>query len=99
VNIYAPNVIRPDDPDGDNSTFLLFARDESVAIIRNLQIFDRWGSLLFANKDLKPNDPAAGWDGMDRGEPVNPGVFVWWAEVELIDGRKVQLHGDVTVLR
>lgn len=99
VKIYAPNIIRPDNPDRDNGVFLLFARDESIALIKKLQIFDRWGSMLFANKDFRPNDPAAGWDGTDRGEPVNPGVFVWWAEVELIDGRSIEIHGDVTVLR
>ena len=99
VAIYAPNVIRPDDPDGDNSNFLLFARDESVAVIKKLQIFDRWGSLIFSNQNCRPNDPTAGWDGSERGEPVNPGVFVWWAEVVLVDGREVLVKGDVTVVR
>jgi hypothetical protein len=99
VDIYAPNVIKPDDPDGDNARFTLFARDESIAIIRNLQVFDRWGSMVFSNQNIRPNDPQAGWDGTDRGEPVNPAVFIWWAKVELIDGREVLIKGDVTVLR
>lgn len=99
VDIYAPNIIWPEDPDGNNALFTLFARDESVAMIRTLQIFDRWGSMIFSNQDFRPNDPQAGWDGKDRGEPVNPAVFVWWAKVELIDGREVLIKGDVTVLR
>ncbi len=99
VDIYAPNVIWPDDPDSDNATFLIFARDESVALIKQLQIFDRWGSLIFANKDFRPNDPSSGWSGDVRGKPVNPAVFVWWAEVELVDGRSLLVKGDVTVLR
>ncbi|MBC7775632.1 MAG: hypothetical protein H7246_09350, partial [Phycisphaerae bacterium] len=99
VAIYAPNVIRPDDPDGDNSSFLLFARDESIALIKKLQIFDRWGSLIFVNEDFRPNDPSAGWTGEYRGVPVNPAVFVWWAEVELVDGRVELVKGDVTVVR
>ncbi len=99
VDIYAPNIIRPDDPDGNNATFLLFARDESVALIKKLQIFDRWGSMIFANQDFRPNDESAGWHGDYRGEPVNPAVFVWWAEVELVDGRELLVKGDVTVFR
>jgi hypothetical protein len=99
ADIYVPNIIWPDDPDSDNATFLIFARDKSIAIIKKLQVFDRWGSLLFTNQDFRPNDPASGWDGRSRGELVDPGVFVWWTEVELVDGRTLELHGDVTVVR
>ena len=99
VNIYVPNVIWPEDHDGNNSTFQVFARDESVASIRTLQIFDRWGTMMFENKNFAPNDLSNGWDGQYRGQYVDPAVFVWWAEVELVDGRKLLLKGDVTVVR
>ncbi len=99
VDIYAPNIIWPNDPDGDNGTFQLFARDESVAAIHKLQIFDRWGTLVFENKEFSPNDLSNGWDGMYRGQFVDPAVFVWWAEVELVDGRQLLMKGDVTVMR
>jgi hypothetical protein len=99
VEIYAPNIIRPDDPDGNNAWFTLFGREESVARIRNVQIFDRWGSMVFSSQNMHLNHLESGWNGIARGEPVNPGVFVWWAEVELIDGREELLKGDVTVLR
>lgn len=55
--------------------------------------------LIFVNQDFRPNDTSAGWSGDYRGDPVNPGVFVWWAEVELVDGRLVLVKGDVTVVR
>jgi hypothetical protein len=99
VDIYVPNVIWPEDPDGDNSTFMIFARDASIALIKKLQIFDRWGSLMFEHKDFRPNDESSGWKGDYRGVPVNPAVFVWWMEVELVDGRSLLLKGDVTVVR
>jgi hypothetical protein len=99
VDIYVPNVIWPEEPDGKNNVFNIFARDESVAKIRKLQIFDRWGTLMFENKDFSPNDPSNGWDGAYRGQIVDPAVFVWWAEVELVDGRVLLLKGDVTVVR
>lgn len=103
IDIYAPNVIWPEDPDGNNSVFNIFARDKTVSRIRTLQIFDRWGSLMFENKDFQPStnstDPSNGWDGQFRGKAVTPGVFVWWAEVEIVDGRVVLLKGDVTVVR
>ncbi|MFN0213616.1 MAG: hypothetical protein ACKVT2_05120, partial [Saprospiraceae bacterium] len=99
IDIYAPNVIWPEDPDSDNSRFTLFTRPGSVNQILSLQVYDRWGEQMFVNRNFKPDDRNLGWAGDFKGEPMNPGVFVWWAEVELIDGQVVLMKGDVTVVR
>jgi hypothetical protein len=99
IDIYAPNVIWPDDPDSDNNAFTLFTRQGSVNQILSLQVYDRWGEQLFVNRNFLPDDASLGWPGDFKGEPVNPGVFVWWAEVELIDGQKILMKGDVTVVK
>jgi len=99
VDIYVPNVIWPEDPDSDNSAFTLFTRPGSVRQILSLQVYDRWGEQLWVNQNFLPDDRSLGWVGDFKGEPVNPGVFVWWAEVELIDGNVVLMKGDVTVVR
>jgi len=44
-----------------------------------------------------PNDPTFGWDGMMKGQKVNPAVFVYVAEIEFVDGQKIVYKGDVTV--
>jgi hypothetical protein len=96
-NIWAPNVISPD---ADfNSTFLLFARDKTVRNIRSLQIYDRWGNQVFFTENILPNIEKLGWDGRFRDVPMNPAVFVWWAEVELESGQLLLLKGDVTIVR
>ena len=61
--------------------------------------YDRWGERLFATTDLSPNQPASGWDGKFRSKPVLPGVFVWVADLELVDGEPLKLRGDVAVVR
>ena len=99
IDIYAPNVIWTDDQDSGNNAFTLFTRPGSVNQILSLQIYDRWGEQLFVNKNFLPDDTSLGWPGDYKGVFVNPGVFVWWAEVELIDGQKLLLKGDVTVVR
>lgn len=99
IDIYAPNVIWPDAKDSKNGAFTLYTRPGSVLQIVSLQVYDRWGEMLFVNKNFSPDKAELGWPGDFKGEPVNPGVFVWWAEVELIDGQKVLLKGDVTVVR
>jgi len=95
-NIYVPNVILPGSE--SNTWFTVFAGD-GVPEVRLLRVYDRWGDQVFERFNFLPNAPTQGWDGVCRGQAVNPGVFVWYAEVLLFDGRVVFLKGDVTVVR
>ncbi len=97
LHIYAPNVINLFDD--NNNTFTIFSSDAAVLEIRLLQVFDRWGAMVFQNTHFQPNDPSAGWKGDHRSEQVDPAVFVWQAEVLLVDGNVQLLTGDVTVVR
>lgn len=98
-NIWAPNAISPNREDGFNDVFLIFAGKNAVRQINTLQIFDRWGNLVFQKQNIQPNDEKQGWDGYFRGKPMNPAVFVWWAEVELADGQNLLLEGDLTIVK
>ena len=95
--VYVPNAFSPNG-DSNNDLFLLYA-GQSIASIRSLNIFDRWGNLVFAASDFQPNDPAFGWDGTFRGRQMNPAVFVWVAEIEFLDGEVESFKGDVTLVR
>ncbi|MCC6410420.1 MAG: gliding motility-associated C-terminal domain-containing protein, partial [Saprospiraceae bacterium] len=97
-NIWAPNVISSGNQDGLNDNFLIFAAPGVVKEIKSLQVYDRWGNQLFLNENFQPNEERLGWNGSFRGENMNPGVYVWWAEVELISGEKIILKGDVTIV-
>lgn len=59
-----------------------------------VQIFDRWGELIFESKDLKQ-----GWDGYYRGKLCPSDVYVWKARIELNNGQILNKAGDVTLLR
>lgn len=95
--IYVPNVFTPND-DGENDYFTIYS-DASVKEIRYLHVYSRWGEHLFQAFHFPTNLESSGWHGDFRGDPMNPGVFVWTAEVEFIDGQVVFLKGDVTLLR
>jgi hypothetical protein len=96
--IYFPNAFNPNSSIGDNLVFTGFG-DEDVAIIRSLKIFDRWGGQVFDGINLLPNDTSVGWDGTARGKAVNQGVYLYFADVEFIDGEKKKLKGDVMLVR
>ena len=90
--------ISPGNQDGWNDRFLLFATPGSVREVRTLKVYDRWGALLFSGDHLQPNQERSGWDGTHRGKPLSTGVYVWWAEVELVNGERVVMEGDVTIV-
>ena len=95
---YAPNVIRPASTDL-NGWFTLFANQNQITEIQLLEIYDRWGNLVFARKNFPPNAPESGWDGTQNGKMLDPAVFVWQAVLLLKNGSTEQVAGDVTVLR
>lgn len=95
--VYVPNIIKPESIEL-NDFFTVYAGAE-VTQIKSMRIYDRWGELLFENKNFAPNDPQFGWNGNTRGDKVNPGVFIYVVEVEYFDGSSEIISGDVTVFR
>jgi gliding motility-associated-like protein len=98
VDVYIPNIFSPDD-DGENDNFTVFADQVGVTKINYLQVYSRWGELLWERRDFQPNDMSLGWDGTYRGQEMNPAVFVYQAMIEFVDGRKELFKGDVTLER
>ena len=42
---------------------------------------------------------APAWDGFTAARPAAQGLYLWQAEVELLDGRRQRLRGEVSLLR
>lgn len=96
--VYVPSAFSPNS-DGINDEFVIYANAGVVANIPLFQIYDRWGELVFEKRDILPNDPAFGWNGVFRGKEMDPAVFVWYAQIDFIDDTSIQLKGDVTLVR
>ena len=96
-DIFIPNTFSPNG-DGRNDGLTAFTGADAV-LIRSFRIFDRWGGAVFEQSGFPPNDPSKGWDGTHRGEPLNAGVFVCFAEVEFLDGTARLFRGEVLLMR
>lgn len=97
--IYVPNAFSPNG-DGTNDVIMIFSNHPNVQEVKSFQIYDRWGQQVFYAGDFFPNDELYGWNGINQNsQPHNSAVFVWWAEIKLIDGRIVTYKGDVTLIR
>ena len=93
--VYIPNAFNPDGHP-ENRVFMIYA-GKGVVKVNQFQVFGRWGEKIFQANDFQPNDASFGWDGTFKGEKLNPGVFVYFAEIEFSDGLKIIYKGDVTI--
>lgn len=96
--LYIPNVFSPNE-DGFNDRFTAFS-GISVLEIELLKIFDRWGNLVYVERNFPHSDPGFGWDGMVNGSLAEPGVYTYIFDILFIDNMPArQYSGDITVLR
>jgi gliding motility-associated-like protein len=62
--------------------------------IYELQIFNRWGNLLFESRE-----PERGWDGYYNDKLCPQDVYVWRIKCRFVNGIEIVKTGDVTLLR
>jgi gliding motility-associated-like protein len=88
--IYIPNAFVPS---GLNNQFNV--RGSYLDFKKSsIEIFDRWGGLVFAKQDL-----TAGWDGRDNDGVLCPvGVYLYQFTIFDLDGKEYKKIGTVTLL-
>jgi gliding motility-associated-like protein len=101
ADVVFPNVFTPDpeNPSGGYYDITSLTNDvffpyTSGVTDFKLQIFNRWGELIFETIDIKQ-----GWDGYYRGQLCQQDVYIWKAYVKLNNGKEFNKTGDVTLLR
>ncbi len=97
-NVYIPTAFSPNQ-DGTNDIFSPLV-GTGVTNIRKMQVFDRWGELVYLQNNFLPDALGTqGWNGTFQGKNMNPAVFIYTIEVEFADGRVLTYKGDITLLR
>ena len=86
-DFYAPTAVSPNG-DGYNDVFELIVGPQ-VQEVRQLKVYDRWGG-------LRHNGAGPRWY---PASDALIGVYVWWAELELLNGTSVIVSGDLTLMR
>ncbi|MCB0795578.1 MAG: PKD domain-containing protein [Flavobacteriales bacterium] len=95
-NAFTPNDLGPTDGSYDPQSFdndVFFPLYSGVEDY-HLQVFNRWGELVFESFDV-----TKGWDGYYRGRPAKQDVYAWKARVRFSDGNETTQAGDVTLIR
>ncbi len=97
LRYYAPNIFSPND-DGYNDYFTIIGNN-LVKSIDNLQIFNRWGTLVYFSNDVFPFPKDNGWNGDFKGIKVSDGTYIYIANVKYIDGTTQLIKGDINVIK
>lgn len=81
-------------PGGDGVNDLFRAIPVGIKEFHYLNVFNRWGQLVFTSSDYKK-----GWDGKIDNMEQGPGVYVWIAEAVDYKGNLIRKKGTVTLIR
>jgi gliding motility-associated-like protein len=89
--LYVPNAFTPNN-DGTNDVFYAYGNQVTEF---QMQVFDRWGNLIFASESL-----SLGWDGRanDGSEIAQQDVYVYKILVKDHHGKKHEYLGHVSLL-
>ncbi|HEY1047522.1 MAG TPA: gliding motility-associated C-terminal domain-containing protein [Bacteroidia bacterium] len=89
-DVFIPNAFTPNG-DGMNDVFFPKCLVEMKNF--NMQIFNRWGELIFESNDSK-----LGWNGHYQGSPVMQDIYVFIVKLTVAD-KALHFSGTVTLLR
>ncbi|MEO7176452.1 MAG: gliding motility-associated C-terminal domain-containing protein [Saprospiraceae bacterium] len=81
-------------PQGDNPIFRPVVTFQNVVQDYSLQIFDRWGGLVFQSEAI-----GQGWDGMNGGNIMPAGMYVYYARLQQSNGRQVEKTGHLLLIK
>lgn len=88
--LYIPNVFTPN---GDGVNDIYYTPNRNI-VKYNMDIFNRWGQLLFSSED-----PLKGWDGTFNGQMVPDGVYVFILKATGADKAVYNKTGHITILK
>ncbi len=95
-NVFTPNTNGPSGGGYDKHSLTndVFFPYTSGVIKFKIEIFNRWGELIFVSDDIN-----VGWDGYYKGQLCQQDVYIWKAFLKLNNGKEYNKSGDVTLLR
>ncbi len=88
--IYVANTFTPN---GDGKNDIVYVHSENIRSLK-FDVYDQWGELLFTSTNTQK-----GWDGYYKGTREPVGVYVYFVQAVMSDGKQVSKKGTITLLR
>jgi gliding motility-associated-like protein len=96
-NVYIPTAFTPNG-DGKNDVFTAYG-GKGVVKINTFRVYDRWGELLYEATNIPTGSETIGWNGTFNGKAMIPDAYVYYMQVEFLDGKVFDYKGDVSIIR
>ena len=99
ANAFSPSLSGPADENVGQGNSGATGNDVFLPLMENvsefqMQIFNRWGELLFES-----NDPNVGWNGYYKGKLVPQDVYAFKISAVFNNGEQETMIGDATLIR
>jgi len=91
--LFIPNAFSPNN-DGHNDVLRVLGNASKI----EFKVFDRWGEMVYSYTGGEMS-AGTGWDGTYKGKELDNAVFVYFAKVTLLDGKEVELKGNVSLIK
>lgn len=96
-SIYFPNVFSPNF-DQVNDRWIIYG-SEDIKSIPLVEIYTRWGELIYRSSKYKINSEEEAWTGIYRGYLLQPGTYVYHVRVQFSNEDLREFTGDVNLIR
>jgi gliding motility-associated-like protein len=96
ATIFVPNTFSPN---GDGVNDIFFLRGTGLDRVKSMRVFNRWGEVVFEQRDFPSNSQLYGWDGKYRGKTAQPGVYVYQVEVYCENGEVIHFEGNLSLIQ
>lgn len=96
IRLFVPNIFSPNE-DGFNDIFKVGA-NKTVSGIQEVKIYNRWGEMVYQHGAVQVHD-FPGWDGNFKNSPAPQGVYTYMFTLNIIDGSREIISGDLTLIR
>jgi gliding motility-associated-like protein len=95
---YASQIPNAFTPNGDNLNEIFnIVPDDCIKSVKRLQIYTRWGTLLYDKTNLSPHKNE-GWNGLSKENPLGADVYLYVMEIAFTDGTTQKVSGEVNLV-
>ena len=98
VSVTNPGTVPPKTPDAfspndDGVNDIFYVRGGPFSKM-NLKIYDGWGELIYETNNID-----GGWDGTDKGQNVQMGVYIYVVDAIGVNGNAYKIQGNVSLIK
>ena len=96
VTVFIPNTFSPNG-DGRNDQF--YIRGQGIGQVKMMQIYNRWGEIVFEQTNFPANSAMHGWNGTFKGRLPQEGVYVYQLQLYCGNGQVMHFSGNVALIQ